>query len=138
MTACGALFFSKSTGRFLFLLRNHTYTQGTWGMPGGKLKDNESLMQGLDRELSEEIGKCPEIIKKIPLETFTSMDSGFTYHSFIFVVESEFIPTLNDEHSAYAWCDLEKYPKPLHPGLWNNVNTEVIMDKIRSVSKNFR
>ena len=87
------------------------------------------------RELKEELGAYPEIIKHVPLETFTSMDEEFIYHSFIFVVANEFIPILNSEHSGYAWAEIEKYPKPLHPGVFSSLNTEVILDKIKLIEE---
>lgn len=135
MVAAGSLFYSLSTHRFLFLLRNNTRTRGTWGLPGGKLMPEENTMTGLSRELHEELGEYPDVIKYIPLETFTSMDEEFKYHSFIFVIKNEFIPHLNSEHSGYAWAELEKYPKPLHPGLWNTINIDVILDKIKLIKE---
>jgi ADP-ribose pyrophosphatase YjhB (NUDIX family) len=135
MQAAGALIYNLKTKRFLFLLRNNTRTKGTWGIPGGKLNIDENIISGLMRELHEELGIFPDIIKQIPLETFTSMDEEFTYHSFIFVVSQEFIPILNSEHSGYAWAELEKYPKPLHPGVWSSLNIDVVLDKIKLVEE---
>jgi hypothetical protein len=131
MIAAGVLFYAFKSKHFLFLLRNNTRTKNTWGLVGGKLNSHENVSNGLRRELLEEIGEFPEVLKQIPLETFTSMDEEFTYHSFIFVIENEFIPTLNSEHSGYAWTNIEKYPKPLHPGIWASLNTEVILEKIK-------
>jgi len=131
MIAAGALFYSKSTKRFLFLLRNNTKTRGTWGLPGGKLNLDENTIVGLNRELLEELGSIPEIEKYIPLETFTSFDEEFRYHSFIFIIEREFIPTLNSEHDGYCWTALEKFPKPLHPGLFNSLSIATIKEKIQ-------
>jgi 8-oxo-dGTP pyrophosphatase MutT (NUDIX family) len=133
MIAAGTLFYALSTKRFLFLMRNNTRTKNTWGLVGGKINSHENVAEGLKRELTEEIGEFPQIIKQIPLETFTSMDDEFKYHSFIFVVEKEFIPILNAEHSGYAWTEIEKYPKPLHPGIWASLNTDVILEKIKFV-----
>ncbi len=135
MIAAGALFYSLSTRRFLFLLRNNTRTKETWGMPGGKLHSDENTITGLMRELSEELGAYPKILKQIPLETFTSMDEEFIYHSFIFVIEQEFMPTLNSEHSGYAWAELNKYPRPLHPGVFSSLNISVIQEKIQLVQE---
>ena len=59
MIAAGAMFYSITTKRFLFLLRNNTITRNTWGMPGGKLNPNENIMVGLIRELKEEMGELP-------------------------------------------------------------------------------
>lgn len=137
MTAAGVLFYSLKTKRFLFLLRNNTRTKNTWGLPGGKINNDENVMSGLQRELREELGSYPSIIKQIPLETFTSMDDEFKYHSFIFIVENEFLPNLNSEHSGYAWAELEKYPRPLHPGVFQSFNTEIISEKIKMVQELF-
>jgi 8-oxo-dGTP pyrophosphatase MutT (NUDIX family) len=131
LQAAGILFYSLSTKRFLFLLRNNTRTKNTWGLVGGKINSNENIADGLQRECLEEIGNIPQILKQIPLETFTSMDEEFKYYSFIFVVANEFIPILNSEHCGYAWSDIEKYPKPLHPGVFSSINTEVILEKIK-------
>jgi len=135
MIAAGALFYSLNTGRFLFLLRNNTKTRGTWGMAGGKLEPAENVIEGLRRELKEELGEIPNIIKYVPLETFTSIDEEFCYHSFILIVQDEFVPQLNSEHSGYAWAEIEKYPKPLHPGVWHTLKIDVILDKIKLVKE---
>lgn len=133
MVGAGVFFYSEKTQRFLFLLRNNTKTKNTWGLVGGKIQSSESVMEGLEREVLEEIGIKPIVLKKIPLDSFTSADETFTYHSFIFVVEEEFIPILNDEHDGYCWVTLEKYPKPLHPGVWNSINMDVIINKIKFI-----
>lgn len=135
MIAAGALFYSIGTKRFLFLLRNNSKTKNTWGLPGGKLNIDESTIIGLNRELLEELGEVPEIIKYIPLETFTSLDNEFRYHSFIFIINNEFIPILNSEHDGYCWTTLEKFPKPLHPGLFNTINISVIKEKIKMIEE---
>ena len=133
--AAGVLFYSLATNRFLFLMRNNTRTKNTWGLPGGKVHENESVMEGLARELVEELTFIPKVQKYIPLETFTSADGEFTYHSFIFIINNEFLPVLNEEHSGYAWCELERYPRPLHPGVYQTVTNDTIMEKIDFVRK---
>ena len=133
MTSAGALLYASNTRRFLFLLRNNTRTRDTWGLPGGKLHLDEAVMVGLHREITEELGPIPEVKKYIPLEVFTSFDGEFRYHSFIFVLENEFMPTLNDEHGGYAWAAIDRFPKPLHPGLYQSLSIEVIREKIRVV-----
>ena len=73
----GALFYSTSTKRFLFLQRTEQKTQGLWGLVGGKSKFTESAFEGLKREIEEEVGSTPKFKKVIPLEMFTSNDQKF-------------------------------------------------------------
>jgi len=127
----GGLFLTKDTKRFLFLLRSQGKTAGTWGLVGGKKEpEDATLYDALKREISEEIGKTPAIKKIVPLELFTSNDQQFQYNTYILIVEKEFIPTLNEEHSGYAWCDLNSWPKPLHQGVKTSLNSRSIRTKI--------
>ena len=100
----GGLFLAKDTKRFLFLLRTQGKTAGTWGLVGGKKEPTDrTAYDALKREISEEVGKTPVIKKIVPLELFTSNDQQFQYNTYVLVVEKEFIPTLNEEHSGYSW-----------------------------------
>jgi 8-oxo-dGTP pyrophosphatase MutT (NUDIX family) len=129
----GALFYARNTKRFLFLERTKTKTAGQWGLVGGKAEGNETPWKALEREISEEVGKTPPIKKVIPLEMFTSNDSKFFFHTYLAIVDNEFIPTLNDEHSGYAWTNVNCWPKPLHVGLRNTLQNKAIKDKLQTV-----
>ncbi len=129
----GALFCAKSTQRFLLLQKAHGKHTGTWGLVGGTNLVGENPWQGLQREIEEEIGKVPYINKTLPLEKFTSNDSVFNFHTYFCVVEEEFIPTLSDEHSAWGWFDLSRFPKPVHRGLDLSLRNRVIQTKIQTV-----
>lgn len=127
----GGLFLAKDTKRFLFLLRNQGKTAGTWGLVGGKKEPTDNtLFDALTREIQEEVGKTPTIKKIIPLELFVSNDQHFQYNTYALIVDKEFIPTLNDEHSGYAWCEFEAWPKPLHQGVKNSFNNKIIKAKL--------
>jgi len=130
---CGALIYSKSTNRYLFLLRNKSKHSGSWGIVGGKMKIKETVIQGLVREIQEEIGIDYTNFKFIPLETFTADNRKFVYYTFLLGIESEFVPTLNDEHRGYCWVELNDHPKPLHPGLWRSFNFDIIKKKIKTL-----
>jgi 8-oxo-dGTP pyrophosphatase MutT (NUDIX family) len=132
ITGSGALFYSLTTKRFLLLHRTQENKQ-CWGLVGGKIEGNESPWQGLQREISEEIGTCPDIIKSIPLETFISNDEKFHFYTYLCVIKEEFIPTLNDEHDGYAWVAYEQWPKPLHSGLLNTVRNKIGRTKLKTV-----
>jgi 8-oxo-dGTP pyrophosphatase MutT (NUDIX family) len=126
----GALIYSLKTERFLFLLRNGN--KNDWGLVGGGVEDGETSWEGLQREIREEIGER-EIIKTLPLETFVSNDEGFNYHTYMCLIEEEFVPILNDEHVGYAWVDWDKWPKPLHRGLRNTLQSKINKTKIETV-----
>lgn len=130
----GALFYAKSTKRFLFVLRTQGRTAGTWGIVGGKQEVTDATTyESLKREIVEEVGALPQIRKAIPLELFTSNDDKFSYHTYLLIVDDEFIPKLNEEHSGYAWCKMSTSPKPLHQGLKNTLNNKTIKDKLQTV-----
>jgi hypothetical protein len=79
------------------------------------------------------MGQQPEIIKTIPLETFVSNDQKFQFHTYLCVIEEEFIPILNDEHDGYAWVGYENWPKPLHQGLRNTFSSKINRAKLETV-----
>lgn len=130
LKAVGVLFRSAATGRYLFLLRNDAKHPGTWALPGGKLEANETLLGGMERECTEELGQFPLYQRLIPLEKFTSADQQFEYHTWVCVVDTEFVPCLNHEHLGWAWIDAGTWPRPMHPGLWATINIQAVQDKL--------
>jgi 8-oxo-dGTP pyrophosphatase MutT (NUDIX family) len=127
----GGIFLAKDTRRFLFLLRTQGKTAGTWGLVGGKKEPTDiTAVDALKREITEEVGKTPAIKKIVPLELFTSNDQNFQYNTYVLLVDKEFMPTLNDEHSGYAWCTYDEWPKPLHQGVKNSLNNKSIKAKL--------
>jgi 8-oxo-dGTP pyrophosphatase MutT (NUDIX family) len=129
----GALFYTLDTNRFLFLHRSQGKTGKLWGLVGGTNEGVETPWEGLKREMQEEIGTLPEIKKTIPLETFVSNDTKFLFHTYLCVIENEFIPTLNDEHDGYAWVSFGHWPKPLHHGLRNTLINKTNLSKLKTV-----
>lgn len=137
VNAVGVWFLSNQTHRYLYLLRNDAKHPGTWGLPGGKIEPGETLLGGMERECTEELGSFPAYQKLVPIEKFTSSDNKFVYHTFVCVVDTEFVPVLNHEHLGYAWMDAGHWPKPLHPGLWSTVNMDTVQNKILRVTQDF-
>jgi hypothetical protein len=127
----GGLFLARETGRFLLLLRTQGKTAGTWGLVGGKKEPTDlTPVDALTREIQEEVGNIPQINKIIPLELFTSNDQNFQYNTYVLIVDREFIPTLNEEHNGFAWCNYDSWPKPLHQGVKNSLANKVIRAKL--------
>ena len=129
----GALFYAKSTKRFLLLQKAHGKHLGTWGLVGGTNLQNENPWQGLQREIVEEIGAIPKILKTIPIETFVSNDTVFNFHTFLCVIEDEFVPVLSSEHVGWAWVTIDYAPKPLHQGLRNSFSSRTIRTKLKTI-----
>jgi 8-oxo-dGTP pyrophosphatase MutT (NUDIX family) len=129
----GALIYARNTHRFLLLQKAYGKHQGTWGLVGGTTIEGENPWQGLQREIAEEIGSVPAIKKTLPLETFVSNDHVFHFHTYLCVVEDEFVPVLSDEHSAWAWAVMDQAPKPLHQGLRTSFTNRAIRTKLQTV-----
>ncbi len=127
--SAGLFFYCSKTKRYLYLLRTDNKNLGNWGIPGGKIEKEETLMEGLERECLEEIAFFPKKAKLVPIQKF--VNNTFTYHTFFCEVPNEFIPNLNEEHCGYAWVDEGHYPKPLHPGLFGTVNFDIVQDKLK-------
>ena len=135
MIVCsGGIFLAKNTRRFLLLLRAQGKTAGTWGLAGGKKEPADiTPHDALLREISEEIGFLPNIVKTVPLELYSSKDELFSYNTYVILVDDEFIPELNEEHTGYAWVELNAWPKPLHNGLKNTLNGLAVKGKLQTI-----
>lgn len=129
----GALFYSLQTHRFLLLHRAKSKSKNVWGLVGGTNEGFETPWEGLKREIQEEIGSVPEIKKTIPLETFISNDEHFHFHTYLCVVDKEFLPKLNDEHDGYSWVKFGSWPKPLHNGLANTLRSKYNQNKLETI-----
>ena len=75
----------------------------------------------------------PNIVKTIPLESFISTDDKFSFHTYLVIVKEEFLPRLNNEHDGYAWVSYGKWPKPLHMGLRNTLQSKTNQTKFETV-----
>jgi 8-oxo-dGTP pyrophosphatase MutT (NUDIX family) len=116
----------------LFLLRNHDRHEGSWGLVGGKIEKDETVVDGLRREIQEEIGEV-DYKKIIPIEKFTSDNERFFFHTFLIPVKDEFVPKLNSEHRGYCWVGIKDYPRPLHPGVWRSFKFDSVIAKLSTM-----
>ena len=129
----GALFYAKDTKRILLLQKANGKHRGTWSLVGGTAMNQENPWQSLMREIVEEIGSMPNIVKSIPLETFVSNDQVFNFHTFLCVVDKEFLPLLSNEHAGFSWTSVDLTPKPLHQGLRSSLSNKAIRTKLLTV-----
>ena len=131
--SAGALFKAQNTNRYLFLLRNTiTSYPSRWSLVGGKMHHDEHILEGLTREIQEEIGFVPEISKWIAFNRFISIDKKFCYHSILMLTPNEFIPQLNHENDGYAWVRLDNPPKPLHPRLREVITSKILIESLKN------
>lgn len=130
--SAGIFFYSKDTKRFLYLLRTDDRNP-SWGIPGGKIEDGETLLQGLERECTEELFFWPIDAKLVPIQKF--VNKTFTYHTFFCEIDREFIPLLNNEHCGFAWVSNNQFPKPLHPGVFSTVNFDIVKKKLVALTE---
>jgi 8-oxo-dGTP pyrophosphatase MutT (NUDIX family) len=97
-------------GRLLFLKRSPSSDHpGEWCFPGGHRESGEDPLATAIREVLEETGH--NVKQPAPVD----LRNGFT--TFAEEVEEEFTPTLNAEHTAFAWANPWDAPEPLHPGV---------------------
>jgi 8-oxo-dGTP pyrophosphatase MutT (NUDIX family) len=131
-SGCGALIYCHKTQRYLLLLRNGGRYGNTWGIVGGKIEKDESILDGLNREIQEELGGEIKNAKIIPIEQYTSDNGRFIYHTYLIRVDEEFVPVLNHEHKGYCWVRLEDHPTPLHPGVYKTFKFESSNNKLKT------
>lgn len=83
---------------------------GKWMLPGGRLEENETWLEGLRREVREETTIENFSVAKV-VKVYTS-DSGKTY-GVLFLGKIEGNPeiTLSGEHQKYVWLGLEDIDK---------------------------
>jgi len=94
-------------GKILILHRQNHKPQGnTWGLPAGKIDDNEDKIEAMLREIFEETGY------KIDLSNLEYLDKvyvkypeySFIYHMFRLVINSEPLIKINpEEHQDFKW-----------------------------------
>lgn len=137
--ATGIILIAKDTKRILYLLRNEDKSfPCTWCFPGGKVECNETIVEGLDREIMEEVGCMPNLLCSFYINNYVNLANTFTFHTFLGIIEHEFIPILSSEHIGYAWCNLKNYPKPLHPKIRPIFQNKVFMNDINFLLDNLK
>ena len=134
--AAGCLIYSVSTKRFCFQLRKNKKTHtNSWGTWGGQLEEKEKPMDGLLREIQEELSRDIQISKIIHLNTYRNKD--FSYINYIMLVRNEFVPNLNNESDGYAWVNIHSIPNGLHHGCKRLFETDKIRKKIENITDNY-
>lgn len=100
-------------GEKLLLLQRHPLKShaNTWGVPAGKLQENEDPLSALVREMWEEIGVTVEKEHLEAIKTLYIRQSSkdFIYHMFYLALTKE--PMINlglMEHQDFKWATVDE------------------------------
>jgi 8-oxo-dGTP pyrophosphatase MutT (NUDIX family) len=133
LTSHGMFVYATQTKRFMFLLRQGRQRWAYhWGIVGGKQEQGESPLETLKREAFEETQINFDTVP-VPIDHYISGDGNFSFYTYLHIVESEFVPVLNEEHCGYCWVPLEKFPRPMHPGVFSSIREEDTIDRLNTV-----
>jgi 8-oxo-dGTP diphosphatase len=88
--------------------------EGTWTMPGGKLRFGESFEEGAAREMLEETGIKAKVLEVISLSNDTVSDAHFVTVGLL-CKEFEGEPKVMepDEITEWRWFPINQPPKPM-------------------------
>lgn len=115
--AAGLLLAHPDAGVLLQLRVSWSHFGGTWGLPGGARKADETVEQAAIREADEEAGVPPEAVQVLGIETY---DLGYWSYTTVLAKASRlFEPIKGDAESAdLRWIPFDEVAAlPLHPGV---------------------
>lgn len=100
----------KNISGSVLILRHIT---GKWLLPGGKINTGETWIEGLRRELCEELSISDlQIAKILDVDSWIEANDGYCVITYLIESPKEFAIKLSNEHNKYAWIqskDLDKY-----------------------------
>lgn len=126
----------RKDDRILLVERTNTgYFDNHWGIPGGFLEHNESLLEGAVREIHEEANAQVELenLTLVHVSQFNTEHNkllGFYFEAKIW--KGELKNNEPHKHGQIAWFDLNNLPANLTPGRHalagykNNTNITII------------
>ena len=86
--------------------------EGTWTMPGGKIRFGERFEEAAAREVKEETGMMLKESKVLCVHTDISKDAHFVTIGIIATCEGE--PSVQEEAiTEWKWFDIDALPSPL-------------------------
>lgn len=101
-------------GKILLEKRSpHMLQGGKYALPGGYLDRDETLEQGVLRELREETGYAGKIVKLLSVVDRPDRGDDRQNVCFLYLIEAtEKVSEGDDETSEVAWFDLNALPAP--------------------------
>ncbi len=99
---------------------------GTWGVPGGAIRDGESAESAARREALEEIGQLPPYRRGPVL--VQDCGGGWRFHIILADVDREFIAYCALETETTGWFTVaQMHNLPLHPGVRRLLEQDVAL-----------
>jgi 8-oxo-dGTP pyrophosphatase MutT (NUDIX family) len=99
-------------GKLLFLKRHPDKIEGTkWGLPTGKVEENEDLLEGMKRELFEETGIKAGIEKFQYITTYYVDHPYYKFNYNLYLLKLNTRPNIKlheGEHTDYTWMSPQK------------------------------
>lgn len=126
--AAGLLLVHPDAGVLLQLRAVWSHQGGTWGLPGGARKAEESAAEAAIREADEEAGVPPHLVRVLGESVF---DLGYwSYTTVLAITDEMFQPVVGDAESiALEWVAMDDVAaRPLHPGFaaaWGDLRSRV-------------
>ncbi len=115
------LIFRNKEGKVAFVLReNTTWMNGYYGLPSGKVEDNENVLAGAVREAKEETGVTVLIENLNHVNTLHRRDKDSDWVDATFEVtkwEGELHNTEPHIHSELTWLDPKMLPENVIPNV---------------------
>ena len=109
-------------GKLLIVKRadDDRYMPGIWEIPGGKLNEDEELLDGLIRETFEETGLGIVINREISVRNFKIKKKEIEMHIYL-CNALNFNIKLSSEHSLYEWVEIEKAKEKISDFYYNEI-----------------
>jgi 8-oxo-dGTP pyrophosphatase MutT (NUDIX family) len=104
-----AILYDPRSPRFLMQLRDdvpHILYPGCWGLFGGHLEPGEAALDGLQRELHEELSWCPASPDQLEPQP-TAIENGILRHLFASPLTVPLDQLVLGEGQDLGWIDLD-------------------------------
>jgi 8-oxo-dGTP pyrophosphatase MutT (NUDIX family) len=111
----GVLIKCIKTNNVFLLLRNDK--SPSWALVSGGIDKGEPVLDGLKREVHEELFINPNDIEFKFIGVEQVPNKNMEFHYFEGLTTSEFKPILDHENLNYGWFSKDKLPSPLFKGL---------------------
>jgi 8-oxo-dGTP pyrophosphatase MutT (NUDIX family) len=105
--------FMENEKKLLLLQRSsHKHSPNTWAIPGGKLENTETPLEGLMREIEEELQLSPssEVFQYLQSLYVRHPLVEYQLHLFQWILDAIPSITINaEEHQAFVWQPIDKF-----------------------------